>query len=26
VFGGRVTIHTGPDRVSRLLLPVIPRS
>jgi predicted acyl esterase len=25
VFGGTVTIHTGPGRHSRLLLPVIPR-
>jgi predicted acyl esterase len=25
VFGGRVTIHTGPDRQAFILLPVIPR-
>jgi len=24
VFGGRVTLHVGPDRPARLLLPVIP--
>jgi uncharacterized protein len=26
VFGGDVTVHTGPDRPSHLLLPVIPRA
>ncbi len=25
VFGGIVTLHTGPDHPARLLLPVIPR-
>ena len=24
IFGGEVTVHTGPDRPSHLLLPVIP--
>lgn len=25
VFGGRVTVHTGPSHLSRLLVPVVPR-
>lgn len=24
VFGGKVTLHTGPDRAAHLLLPIIP--